>query len=210
MAYSAAAVSNTAIAFQKPITLQQGRALRDNPDEVRQANSGAPYVLQEWHPHDGATVGDGNAGLFYDFAVHGAVASVETPNWADGYEYMVKIEDISPSSATADNPFLCQVYPETTAAYTSGVAIDAFSSGGAANYLSAQVRFYAPRLAQTSILFDSISGVYLGTSISTVKSDAYLVSNTVAQKLLKAKFIFTEGNIDAGRMYLYHRKTFAR
>lgn len=42
--YNAAAVSDAAIAFQKPITLQQGRALRDNPLAIAEAASGAPRI----------------------------------------------------------------------------------------------------------------------------------------------------------------------
>lgn len=210
MAYSAAAVSNTAIAFQKPITLQQGRALRDNPDAVRSAITGAPYNLQEWHPYDGVTVGDGNTGLFYDFAVHGVVASVETPNWVDDYEYMVTLEAVSTShNATAD-PFLCQLYPETTAAYAAGIAIDETPAVGATYAISAQVRFYAPRLVQKSMLFDSISGVYDAPGVFAGNANAYLIANATAQKHLKARFLFTSGNIDAGKMYLYRRKTFVR
>ena len=40
--YNAAAVSNTAIAFRKPITLQQGRALRDNPLAIAEGADDAP------------------------------------------------------------------------------------------------------------------------------------------------------------------------
>lgn len=44
MTYNAAAVSDTAIAFKKPITLQQGRALRDNLLAVSDGMAGAPKV----------------------------------------------------------------------------------------------------------------------------------------------------------------------
>lgn len=44
MAYNAAAVANGVIAYQKPITLQQGRALRDNPIEMAGGAAGAPRV----------------------------------------------------------------------------------------------------------------------------------------------------------------------
>lgn len=45
MTYNAGAVSDTAIAFQKPITLQQGRALRDNPLAVFEGDPSAPASL---------------------------------------------------------------------------------------------------------------------------------------------------------------------
>ena len=58
MAYSASAVSNTAIAFQKPITLQQGRALRDNPIAMFEGAPGAPRLqfaaMDAWYSTKGA------------------------------------------------------------------------------------------------------------------------------------------------------------
>lgn len=60
--YNSAAVSDTAIAFQKPITLQQGRALRDNPLAIAEADSSAPRIvaaaINNWHARvelDGTT-----------------------------------------------------------------------------------------------------------------------------------------------------------
>ena len=43
--YSASAVSDTVIAYEKPITLQQGRALRDNPIAIGEGASGAPRII---------------------------------------------------------------------------------------------------------------------------------------------------------------------
>lgn len=48
--YSAAAVSDATIAFQKPITLQQGRALRDNPVAIAEGAVGAPRIQGAAHP----------------------------------------------------------------------------------------------------------------------------------------------------------------
>lgn len=209
MAYSAAAVSNTAIAFQKPITLQQGRALRDNPEAIREAISGAPYIAQEWHPYNGVTIGDGNDGAFYDFAVHGTVASVETPNWADGYEYMVSCIGISGNGVGGGSVnFQAEVYPETSAAYTAASAISAFTS--IAGGIDARLIFISPREIQ-AMVFDTVSGFYVAAGIVTCVSYQYMVVNATAQKHLKARFSFSGGvGIDAGKMYLYRRKTFAK
>lgn len=43
--YNAAAVSNTVIAHEKGITLQQGRALRDNPLAIAEGDSSVPAEL---------------------------------------------------------------------------------------------------------------------------------------------------------------------
>ena len=42
--YDASSVSDAVIAFRKPITLQQGRGLRDNPIAIAEGASGAPRV----------------------------------------------------------------------------------------------------------------------------------------------------------------------
>lgn len=47
MSYDAAAVSDTVIAHKKPITLQQGRALRDNPLAIAAGATGAPRIQPE-------------------------------------------------------------------------------------------------------------------------------------------------------------------
>lgn len=60
MTYNASAVSDTAIAFQKPITLQQGRALRDNPLAVFEGDASAPLSLLPT-VHLGTITGNGSA-----------------------------------------------------------------------------------------------------------------------------------------------------
>ena len=42
--FNASAVSDTAIGFEKPITLQQGRALRDNPIAISEGSTGAHKI----------------------------------------------------------------------------------------------------------------------------------------------------------------------
>jgi len=44
-AYNAPAVADAVIAYQKPITLQQGRALRDNPKAMGEADASVPSNL---------------------------------------------------------------------------------------------------------------------------------------------------------------------
>ena len=99
--YDESAVSNTVIAHKKPITLQQGRALRDNPIAISEAATGAPVVVAGWHPYDMVKIGDGNDGVFYDFAVHGTQATITTPDFADGYEYAIRFADLGCSAASA-------------------------------------------------------------------------------------------------------------
>jgi|GEM_PF-4375671 len=78
MAYNESAVSNTAIAFQKPITLQQGRALRDNPIAMFEGASGAPRLYgQAMHSPAAGTVVQRNC---LPFGPEGAISQSATPD----------------------------------------------------------------------------------------------------------------------------------
>ena len=48
--YDASSVSDAVIAFRKPITLQQGRGLRDNPIAMAEGAAGAPRIQGNAHP----------------------------------------------------------------------------------------------------------------------------------------------------------------
>lgn len=69
--YNAAAVSDTAIAFEKPITLQQGRALRDNLLAALEGDSTAPKIARPITAQSGTTITFTGAGPF-----SGAIADV--------------------------------------------------------------------------------------------------------------------------------------
>lgn len=108
MAYSASAVSNTAIAFQKPITLQQGRALRDNPLEMFLGGAGAPRLqfeaMDTWYSTAGA-VGS------YAFAK----GSADT-----AFGSTVAGSTLTPTSAVTDNSTSSGVM---SASFTVGAAL---------------------------------------------------------------------------------------
>ncbi len=68
--YDGSAVSNTVIAHKKPITLQQGRALRDNPIAISEGAPSAPRIA-----HRAITPlylgGSNGSGSGYSFALTG-------------------------------------------------------------------------------------------------------------------------------------------
>jgi hypothetical protein len=100
MAYNSGAVSDDAIGHKKPITLQTGRALRDNPIEIASGGFGAPITEAAWHAYDAEAWGDGADGLVYDYAVDGAVSTIDLGAVTAGYEYRVVYEQIRISTAT--------------------------------------------------------------------------------------------------------------
>ena len=190
--YNASTVSDTAIASGKPITLQQGRAQRDNLIAAREGATGAPYEASAWHPYNGVTIGDGATGLFYDFAVHGAVASVDTPTFADPYEYALLGEGLSHNTGATNIDL--RLYRETSAAYVSVFSRNMPSSPST---LTVWAEIYRPRIAATSMRV-------------MVAGDSADYSNcfhdiTPSQKISKAQLILSGATFDAGKIYLYKR-----
>jgi hypothetical protein len=167
---------------------------------VNHAVNGLAYSSPGWKPYDGAT------GIFYDFAVNGAVASITTPDFADGFEYMVVLDKLS-SSALAKPRF--RAYRSVVAAYSAYVNLTAGSDQAATTFWSLDHEFHFPRLAKFThtttyltyngthtVNTDGSPGEFLGMSNFT---------HIVAQKIDKAEYSFSAGNIDAGTARLLRR-----
>lgn len=200
MTYDATAVSDTVIAHKKPITLQQGRQLRDNTIAIAEGASGAPIMQNGgWHPYDRTVIGGAETGLIYDFATDGAVASVETPTFEDGFEYMLFIDRIG-SSLSSQN-LVIEVYRETDAAYSTAWTSTGTSGIGATTN-SAMVEIVLPRLAKT--LHPVRGWAYLPSGSGEVINPAPVYNATV-QKISKSRIKWSSGGINAGKIYLYRR-----
>lgn len=193
------AIPNGDIDQDSPLTQPLLTALRDNPIAAREGATGAPYEASAWHPYDGGTIGDGNIGLIYDFAVSGTVATLETPAWVDGYEYRVLIENVSHNSGSTQS-LQMELYKSADAAYTSPFSIQttAFVLGSNA---SGFVEIHRPRilLAPVNILAAVQSG------FGTMAASLSIFQLTGSNKISKARFSCTGGSIDAGRLYLQKR-----
>ena len=85
---------------EEPIRSEQGLALYGNPEAIIRGKQGAPINEAAWHPFDAETWGDGADGLVYDYAVDGAVSTIDLGAVAAGYEYRVVYEQIRISTAT--------------------------------------------------------------------------------------------------------------
>ncbi len=204
--YNAAAVSDSAIAYEKPVLLQQGRALRDNPIAQSQGAAGAPYDHHFWHPYNGVLIGDGMTGAIYDFGTAGVVPNVVSPDFSDSYEYLFFIRGIS--SAGSVNAFQMELYRETTAAYAGAVALITVSTLPITS-IHADVEVLRPRDVANACMVTAIgrdTGGTTGTGSSTV--DGGIVYHATAQKILRARFRFDVANIDAGKIFMYRRLAF--
>jgi hypothetical protein len=175
-------------------------ALRDNVKAAAESSSGAPVVAAGWHPWDKVTIGDGKTGLVYSFGVSGLVSAVETPDFVDGYEYRLVIDDISHNSGSSRS-LVISLYDETDASYKTVYTATAISGGAG---ISMDIEIPLPRLAKE---YQFIR--FCGVSAGTVITDTVGVYNSSDHKTLKAKIEWNIGSIDRGNIYLFRRREYA-
>lgn len=197
--YSEASLSDTALSHKKIGSMQQARALRDNPKAIAEQAIGAPIQQGLWHPYNSVTVGDGNDGVFWDHAVDGDTGPIESPTLADGYQYALRIEGLSPNGGTPT--VLIQLYLATTATWITLETTDAHSAGNAAGGF-----FVAYGLRQTrngwggfwDIPFTNQGGVVVGSGDAAI-------GHATAQKIGKLR-VNCGVPFDAGTVALYRRR----
>ena len=192
---------NSLFLVDKPITSPTGLALRDNPIAIADGAANSPVNAAAWHPYNRVLNGDSNTGLIYDFAVSGAVASVVTPNFVDGYEYRVRFFDVSQASSGALN-LRMDLYLETDAIYNTAFTL--VTSTGLTDLVSGEVEMLDVRRARR-VQISKHTGV-----ITSIGGGAGGTQNTffcirTAQKRLNARFYWSTGNIDAGQIFLDRR-----
>lgn len=183
-------IPTASLAVGKPVTSSLVTSLRDNT------------LAAVWHPYNKTTIGDANTGLVYDFSVSGTVSTIVTPDFVDGYEYMLVFDGISHNSGTTPTYLQMELYRETSAAYTSAKTLEAGNASPAV--ISGQVLLPWVRSARVSQLAipQFTSGIF--------GSDAVLGFDlTTSQKVTKARLSYSSGSVDAGKVYLYRRGNFA-
>lgn len=184
-------IPTASLAADKYVTYDLLTALRDNT------------LASVWHPYNKTTIGDANTGLIYDYGVSGAVSSVVTPDFADGWEYMIVYNDLSHDSGGSP-PYTLQVelYCETSAAYSG--AKDISDTVNTITLISGHLHLPWVRSSRTWQPAHALS------SVGNAATDASVgFSMSTAQKALRARVSFSGGYIDAGKLYLYRRGVFA-
>lgn len=204
------AIPNGDIDQDSPVTQPLLTALRDNLLAGLEGDTTAPVNQATWHPYNKVTVGDTNTGLIYSFPVNGAVASIVTPDFADGYEYALIFEDLR--STVVSQTLRFEFYRETSAAY-SGADSPTGASLTTASGLFGQIELL--RVRQTRRVQVSNAFFLNNPSNNQVPQAAniFYVSHTTAQKILRVRLSSSGGNItgsgSAGQIYMFRRKDIA-
>jgi hypothetical protein len=195
------AIPDNAIDQDSPLTEDLGTLFRDNPIAGFEGSTDAPVAATGWHPYDMTNVGDGGDGEFYDFASDGASASIETPAFADGYEYAIRIEDYS---NTTNSNFQIEIQ----LAATSGWSVFSANLITAPQQYRGIFAFTMPRLAayahsgQWLVPLCASSG---GTAASGIEASSI---GATASKIAKARVSMASGTNDSGKLFLLRRREF--
>ena len=157
----------------------------------------ATQTLAGWQPYDGAT------GVIYDHAVTGAVASIETPEFEDGYEYMLVIDMLE--AATGTPQIEIEFYREQAAAYSSKANLSLTNQ----KFHVGEAVFFLPRVVKRSHhVWKALHAAASITNASRSNDTAYTTSviHTTATALLKARLSFnTAVNFVGGKVTMLRR-----
>lgn len=195
-------ISNALVAVGAKPFATTVQALRDNVIATTEGAAGAPVNQSAWHPYNMIAYGDGNYGKIYDFAVNGAVTTIVTPDFVDGYEYRLRFSEISLAAvATFPNAFQLQLYRETDGAYGTALSLGTMTAN--AVRLSGQIEINRPRVVSTThIVSWNVSAAYsVDGGWSAPGGGGVCVR--AAQKRLRARVLFSDpGSTDSGVIYM--------
>ena len=177
--YNAASVSDAVIAFQKGITLQQGRALRDNPKAVWEGDPSAPGIsgLGMARPGHGLATATITAADTYQI-LYGTVATTTTLSTSSTTEVVASTYVMSCYTGTAR--FRCQHYTNDSAhtatlkLYKNGTLVATFTTVSTTPVeKTSDVTFVAGDAVQWRHYIDSGAFVSTASPSSITANDAY-------------------------------------
>lgn len=205
-------ISNALVAVgAKPFATTM-QALRDNPLAIAECDSLAPVNASAWHPYNKVTVGDANTGEIWSTATNGAVATITTPGFADGWEYALLIGGIINITVGSPN-LLLNCYRATTGAYAGATSLGNTTSDAFPYF--AWLEFYMPRRTRrqhTVIGYGQTTASGANNVTATAARLVQTVNHASAEKLLRAQLSLSTGSNIGGTgaaVYLYRRRDIA-
>lgn len=153
---------------------------------------------------DGATAATGgweSVGTFYDNSTDGTVASIETPDFADGFEYRILVNDVS---STLGGALQIELYNEDDTAYSSADTISTALTNSAQQIIS-DIEILNPR--KTTRMHTGRASSSRSESATETESALFAFGciTFAAQKVLRARLSFTGGSFDEGTVTLLRR-----
>lgn len=188
-------ITDNQIDQASPIDETLMAALRDNLPATAAGENLAPILQSAWHPYNKINVGDSSDGTIYDFSVDGVTTTVETPSFADGYDYGLVFDGLSDNGGAVWN---VDFYDTDDAVWRTVV-----STGGTASVSD---------VVYSLIEFPSVRAVssahvawvkYFGGGSRTMTTAQITIG--AAQKINKARVRAVSGSFDAGKIIMIRR-----
>jgi len=201
-------IPNDVIEAGKPGRAVDGRALRDNPVAIAEGAPGAPVVAAGWHPYNMINVGDGADGTFWDHSVDGNQRYVATPAFEDGYEYMVRVEDLNRGDSGLPDIFV-KGFRDLYGSYSSAATI-AVSLGGVGN-LFGTFRVVLPRVPSEymNIAIEQGFGIPGNSPVSPCGEGSSISLGGTGVKIDNLEISWNSPNdFASGRMRLFRRREY--
>lgn len=206
---------------EAPLTSELAKKWRDNPIAIAEGSNGSPINQTGWHPYNKVTVGDSNTGLIYNFPTDGAVATVTSPDFVDGYDYAFFIDRILGTSAILQD-LRIDWYRGTSAAYSGPSALPAMliSTTTAENafielpMVRVTKRYHDLIGSNRNGTTDTLVGGFTFAEVSSAPGIALNtgITHATPQKILRVRFSAASGNITGsgadGKIYMYRRRVF--
>ena len=187
---------------EKPVTSALTKAWTDNVLAIAEGDTTAPIVAHGWHPYDKTMNNGAQTGRIWSQAVDGAVATVTTPDFVDGWDYGFLFERVQHSAGTAQ-AFNINLYRETSAAYAGAVTTGVNLTN--AHAMTGFIEGFGFRLTRTAhIVSGRVTANTIADSLTgNVNSLDMGVRHLTAQKILRLQFSFASGNITGTGAAIY-------
>lgn len=188
-----------------PLTSTLAKRWRDNALAIAECDLTAVTNQAAWHPYNRITAGSTNIGRIYNFGTDGVVASVVTPDYADGFEYRIRLVGLSHNNGTTTD-LQIENFRETDAAYnpvhTFGV------TGTAASVWTGDVELPDVRQSLRVHCFRTRLAIHATNAANAATLGERADLFTTGQKILKSRISWAAGSIDAGQIFLDRRAVY--
>ena len=145
----------------------------------------------------------------YDFSADGVVATIESANFEDGYEYLFLVEGVKHNDSGNLRALQVEIYKDTDAAY-HGTTLDISDSALNTTTRFGSLSFLRSRSSSDfkygSAKILSNVAVTSGTDDAEANSFSPLAlrwSLATAQKVGKVRFSWTNGSFNGGKIFMY-------
>ncbi|MCP3946314.1 hypothetical protein [Herbaspirillum sp.] len=192
-------ITNGEIDQDSPVTQPLMTAMRDNPLAVAESDPTAPFAAFAWQIEDGA----GGTDPIWAHATDGSAATITTPDFDSGWEYMLLGEGLS----LDDTGYLVwQGYKATPGAWSSNIAIATVPSDPGGPYLDTidfMIQQPMPGFSRRTHYATGYTSLN-PPGASGLVGEIYHSTGTTISKL-RVTLSGTATVIDAGTLYLLKR-----